>query len=57
MKRRCLLPASCLLAGGLIVSGANAAEGTPAAPSKVATVEGISEYEFDNGLRVLLFPD
>src|SRR5262245_6944290 len=27
------------------------------APKKIATVEGITEYQFDNGLRVLLFPD
>ncbi len=26
-------------------------------PTKVATVEGITEYRLDNGLRVLLFPD
>ncbi|MDB5348767.1 MAG: ptrA 4 [Planctomycetota bacterium] len=26
-------------------------------PKKVATVEGITEYRFDNGLRLLLFPD
>src|SRR6266852_3552574 len=26
-------------------------------PRKVATVEGITEYQFDNGLRTLLFPD
>jgi zinc protease len=26
-------------------------------PQKVATVEGISEYRFDNGLRLLLYPD
>jgi zinc protease len=26
-------------------------------PKKVATVEGITEYQFGNGLRVLLFPD
>src|SRR5262245_53319742 len=26
-------------------------------PKKVATVEGITEYDLDNGLRVLLFPD
>jgi zinc protease len=30
----------------------NAAE-----PRKVASVEGITEYQFDNGLRALLFPD
>ena len=28
-----------------------------AAPQKVASVEGITEYRLDNGLRVLLFPD
>ena len=27
------------------------------APQKVASVEGITEYRLDNGLRVLLFPD
>ena len=27
------------------------------APRKVASVEGITEYQFENGLRVLLFPD
>jgi zinc protease len=27
------------------------------APTKVASVEGITEYRLDNGLRVLLFPD
>ncbi len=27
------------------------------APRKVASVEGITEYQFDNGLRALLFPD
>ena len=26
-------------------------------PKKVASVEGITEYQLDNGLRVLLFPD
>src|ERR1041385_5039278 len=30
----------------------NAAE-----PHKIASVEGITEYQFDNGLRALLFPD
>src|SRR5437762_1097735 len=27
------------------------------APKKIAIVEGITEYQLDNGLRVLLFPD
>ncbi len=26
-------------------------------PKKIATVEGITEFQFENGLRVLLFPD
>jgi zinc protease len=29
----------------------------PAQPRKVASVEGITEYHLENGLRVLLFPD
>jgi zinc protease len=29
----------------------------PAAPKKIVTIEGITEYQLDNGLRVLLFPD
>jgi zinc protease len=37
---------------------ANAAAAAPAAaPTKVTSVEGITEYRFDNGLRVLIFPD
>src|ERR1700745_4163466 len=28
-----------------------------AEPRKIASVEGITEYQLDNGLRVLLFPD
>ncbi len=35
-------------------AGANAAD---APPKLVTTVEGISEYQLDNGLRILLFPD
>jgi zinc protease len=31
--------------------------GAGAPPKLVATVEGISEYRLDNGLRILLFPD
>ncbi|MCS6852606.1 MAG: insulinase family protein, partial [Gemmataceae bacterium] len=29
----------------------------PAAPKKIVTIEGITEYRLDNGLRILLFPD
>ncbi|MSU25060.1 MAG: insulinase family protein [Opitutus sp.] len=43
----------CLLA--VLFPSARAAEAMP--PKKVATVEGITEYQFNNGLRLLLFPD
>ncbi len=36
-----------------ILSAADA----PAAPEKVRTVEGITEYSLENGMKVLLFPD
>ncbi|RYY09559.1 MAG: hypothetical protein EOO04_38220, partial [Chitinophagaceae bacterium] len=29
----------------------------PAAPVKVTSIEGITEYALANGMRVLLFPD
>ncbi len=35
--------------------GCPTAEAAP--PRKVASVEGITEYQYDNGLRLLLFPD
>jgi zinc protease len=35
----------------------SAAPASPAAPKKVTSVEGITEYALGNGLRVLLFPD
>src|SRR3954454_5253357 len=37
---------------GLIAAGP-----AGAAPKKVTTVEGITEYRLQNGLKVLLFPD
>lgn len=58
-----------LLAGLSAAPAAGAAQGTPAARTarsapgalppltKVASVEGITEYSLPNGLRVLLFPD
>src|SRR4051794_10116715 len=39
----------------LLFASAAMAESGP--PKKVASVEGITEYRLDNGLRVLLFPD
>ncbi|HEX5270124.1 MAG TPA: pitrilysin family protein, partial [Gemmataceae bacterium] len=43
---------AALLAALVAVPAARAAE-----PRKVTTIEGITEYELDNGLRVLLYPD
>jgi zinc protease len=40
-----------------VVSSASVSARAAAPPKLVATVEGISEYRLDNGLRVLLFPD
>src|SRR5262245_28107355 len=42
-------------AAALVTCPIMAAE--PPAPRKVATVEGITEYQYNNGLRALLFPD
>src|SRR5690242_15671878 len=39
------------------VLAASLAAVTAADPKKVASVEGITEYNYDNGLRALLFPD
>jgi zinc protease len=48
------------LAGGLLallVLAAPALAQPAAAPRKVTTIEGITEYRLDNGVRLLLFPD
>jgi zinc protease len=45
-----------LLAAALLVPGRARAE-SAGAPKKVTTIEGITEYTLDNGLRLLLFPD
>ncbi len=41
----------------VLILGAFALWIAPAAATRVATVEGITEYRLDNGLRFLLFPD
>src|SRR5262245_48484574 len=43
------------LATVLLAGPARAA--VSATPKKVTTIEGITEYQLDNGFRVLLFPD
>jgi zinc protease len=47
---------AALTACFLLVPARLHAEG-PALPKKVGTVEGITEYQLDNGVRILLFPD
>ena len=58
----CLWPSACLPPGfspppssRFLTFAAQAA--VPAGVTQGATVEGITEYTLDNGLRVLLFPD
>src|SRR5437868_14907480 len=48
--------AACLF-GVIFLAPAPARAQQPAAPKKVRTIEGITEYRLDNGLRVLLYPD
>ena len=56
MKPRCLLPLALSLLAALgptrSLVGAEAS-----VPMKITTIEGISEYRLENGLKVLLFPD
>ena len=41
----------------LLTAAIPSAADEPAAPKKITTVEGITEYRLDNGLKVLLFPE
>ncbi len=54
------IPASLTLILGLVLAPSAPAQ-TPSAaastPTKITSVEGITEYHLDNGLDVLLFPD
>jgi predicted Zn-dependent peptidase len=46
------------LATALVIAASTLAEAPRvSAPAKVTTVEGITEYRLDNGLRILLAPD
>src|SRR6516162_7687958 len=52
-------PGMALAVVGLLVFGVFSAASAeaPTAPKKITTVEGITEYQLDNGLRILLCPD
>ena len=45
-----------LVAAALLAVPLATVQGAPP-PQKVASVEGITEYDYDNGLRILLYPD
>jgi zinc protease len=49
--------AAVLLGASALLFTATDQAADPPQPGKVATVEGITEYRLDNGLRVLFFPD
>jgi zinc protease len=48
---------SMVLLAALVFACAMPLQLRAAAPAPVASAEGISEYRFDNGLRLVLFPD
>src|SRR6516162_7749815 len=52
-------PGMALAVVGLLVLGVFSAQSaeTSTAPKKITTVEGITEHQLDNGLRILLCPD
>jgi len=48
---------TCMTAALIVALSFSGASAQNAAPRKITSVEGITEYRLDNGLRVLLFPD
>ncbi|HUN79915.1 MAG TPA: pitrilysin family protein [Phycisphaerae bacterium] len=42
---------------GFVFCNAVTLSAEPAAPRKITSVEGITEYQLENGMKVLLFPD
>ncbi|QJW90471.1 insulinase family protein [Spirosoma taeanense] len=55
--RRGLLAAALLLGGLNLAPAQTNSAALPEGVTKVTSVEGITEYQLKNGLRVLLFPD
>ena len=51
-------PGLCLLCALLLAPALSRAEDSlPAGVTKVTSVEGITEYQLRNGLKLLVFPD
>ncbi|MDE3198380.1 MAG: insulinase family protein, partial [Acidobacteriota bacterium] len=46
-----------LVAAGILLAGLCYGQAVPAGVTRVTSVEGITEYRLDNGLRFLVFPD
>ena len=63
MKHNCMRHAltlrtfSLVLLAGVLGLGVAFAQELPKGMKKITSVEGITEYQMDNGLKVLLFPD
>ncbi|MBS0263136.1 MAG: insulinase family protein [Planctomycetes bacterium] len=53
--RLSLVVCSCVVGGGVLLGGDAKVWADP--PTKVVSVEGVTEYRFANGARVLLFPE
>lgn len=51
------IPWCCAVIAGLTISATRVSAFDAPEPKKVTSVEGITEYRLDNGLKVLLFPD
>ena len=48
---------TCLLAVAFVASLNNQSVKAQSMPKMITSVEGIAEFELENGMRVLLFPD
>lgn len=57
IRRMILLLGVAIGSFAMSVPSSTAAAAEPAPPQKVATIEGITEFRLENGLKVLLFPD
>ncbi len=56
-KRKYFSFAQWMLLLGVFAAAPVVARAEAPAPKKITSVEGITEYQYQNGLRVLLFPD
>ena len=57
MKKLSVVVVSLATLGSFLILHSGCAQQPTVEPERITSVEGISEYRLDNGLRVLLFPD